>query len=47
MFRIAIVLIIYHPHKPTDSINLIGSQRRRNMLPVRYGQTYRIDLSFK
>jgi hypothetical protein len=25
MFRIVIVILIYHRHKPTDSINLLGS----------------------
>jgi hypothetical protein len=47
MSRIVIVILIYHPHKPIDSINLLGSQRRRNVFPVRYGQTYRFELSFK
>jgi hypothetical protein len=41
MSRIVIVIVIYHRHKPTDSINLLGS------FPVRYGQTYRVELSFK
>jgi hypothetical protein len=30
-----------------DNINLLGSERRRNVFPVRYGQTYRVELSFK
>jgi hypothetical protein len=47
MSRIVIILIIYHHHKPINSINLMGSQRGRNMFPVRYGQTYKVDLSFK
>jgi hypothetical protein len=47
MFRIVIVILIYHRHKPVDSINLLGSQRRRNVFPMGYGQTYRIELSFK
>jgi hypothetical protein len=34
-------------HKPMDSINSLGSYRRRNVFPVRYGQTYRVELSFK
>jgi hypothetical protein len=36
-----------HPHKPIDSINLLGSQQRRNVFPVRYAQMYRVQLSFK
>jgi hypothetical protein len=47
MSRIVIVKLIQHRHKPIDSINLLGSLRRRNMFPVRYEQTYRIELSFK
>jgi hypothetical protein len=47
MSRIAIVILIYHYHKPIDSINLLGSYRRRNVFHVRYGQTYRVELSFK
>jgi hypothetical protein len=47
MSRIVIVILIYHRDKPIDSINLLGSYRRRNVLPVRYGQTYRVELSFK
>jgi hypothetical protein len=31
-----IVTLIYHRHKPTDAINLLGSQWRRNVFPVRY-----------
>jgi hypothetical protein len=31
-----IVILIYHRHKPTDAINLLGSQWRRNVFPVRY-----------
>jgi hypothetical protein len=34
-------------HKPIDSINLLGSYRRRNVFPVTYRQTYRVELSFK
>jgi hypothetical protein len=41
MSRIVIVILIYHSHKPIDSINLLGSKWRRNVFPVRYGQTYR------
>jgi hypothetical protein len=47
MSRIVIVILLYHRHKPIDSINLLGSQRRRNVFPVRYRQTYRVELSFK
>jgi hypothetical protein len=47
MSRIVIVILIYRRHKPRDSINLLGSYRRRNVFPVRYGQTYRVDMSFK
>jgi hypothetical protein len=47
MSRIVMVILIYHRHKPTDSINLLGSLRRLNVFPVRYGQTYRVELSFK
>jgi hypothetical protein len=32
--------------KPIDSINLLLSWRRRNVFPVRYEQTYRVELSF-
>jgi hypothetical protein len=47
MFKIVIVILMYHHHKPIDSINLLGSQLRRNVFPVRYGQIYRLKLSFK
>jgi hypothetical protein len=47
MYRIVIVILIYHRHKPVDSINLLGSKRRRNEFSVRYRQTYRVELSFK
>jgi hypothetical protein len=33
--------------QPIDSINLLGSLRRRNVFPVWYGKTYRFELSFK
>jgi hypothetical protein len=46
MSRIVIVILIYYSHKPTDSINLLGSWRRRNVFHVRYGKTYRAELSF-
>jgi hypothetical protein len=42
MPRIVIVKLIYHRHKPIDSINLLGSQRRHVFL-VRYGQTYKLS----
>jgi hypothetical protein len=44
MSRIVTVILMYHRHKPIDSINLFGSQRRRNVFPVRYRQTYRAYL---
>jgi hypothetical protein len=47
MPRIVIVILMYHRHKPIDSINLLGSLRKRNVFLVRYRQTYRVDLSFK
>jgi hypothetical protein len=45
MSRIVIIILIYHRHKPIDSINLLGLYRRRNVFPVRYGQNYRVVLS--
>jgi hypothetical protein len=47
MSRIVIAILIYHRHKPIDNINLLGSYRRRHVFPVRSGQTYRVELSFK
>jgi hypothetical protein len=47
MSRIEILILIYHRHKPIDNINLLGSYRRGNVFHVRYGQTYRVELSFK
>jgi hypothetical protein len=47
MLRIATVILIYHRHKSIDCINQLGSQRRRNMFPVRCGRTYRVELSFE
>jgi hypothetical protein len=47
MSRIVIVILIYHCHKPVDNINLLSSYRILNVFPVRYGQTYRVELSFK
>jgi hypothetical protein len=47
MSRIVIVILIYHRHKPIDNINLLGSKRRRNVFPVKYGQVYSAELSFK
>jgi hypothetical protein len=45
--RIVIVILIYYRHKPIGSINLLGSYRRRKVFPVRYGQAYRVEMSFK
>jgi hypothetical protein len=36
MSKIVIVILIYHRHKPIDSINLLDSLRRRNVFPVRW-----------
>jgi hypothetical protein len=47
MSRIVIVILIYHRHKPIDIISLLGSKGRRNVFTVTYGQTYRVELSFK
>jgi hypothetical protein len=47
MSRIVIVILIYHHHEALDSINLLGSWRRRNVFPVKYGKTYRVEMSFK
>jgi hypothetical protein len=47
MSRIVIVILVCHRHEPIDNINLSGSLRRRNVFPVRYGQTYRVESSFK
>jgi hypothetical protein len=44
---IVIFMLIYHRHKPIDSIKLLGWYRRRNVFHVMYGQTYRVELSFK
>jgi hypothetical protein len=33
--------------QPIDSINLLGSWRRRDVFPVKYGHTYRAEMSFK
>jgi hypothetical protein len=44
MSRIVLVILIYYHQKPIDSINSLGSQRRRNVFPVRYGQTCRVEL---
>jgi hypothetical protein len=44
---IVIVILIYHRHKPVDSVNLLDSLRGRNVFPVRYGQTCRVELSFE
>jgi hypothetical protein len=47
MSIIVIVILIYHRLKPIDSIYLLGSWQRRNVFPVRYGQTYRLKFNFK
>jgi hypothetical protein len=47
MSKIVIVILISQRHKPIDSINLLGSYRRPDVFPVRYGQTYRAEFSFK
>jgi hypothetical protein len=49
MSRIVIVILIrvYKLHKPIDGMNMLGSYRRRNVFPVKYGQTYSVELSFK
>jgi hypothetical protein len=44
MSRIVIVIVIHHRHEPLDSINLMGSFP---VFPVRYGQTYRVELSLE
>jgi hypothetical protein len=36
MSRIVIVMLIYHRHKHTDRINLVGSYQIINVLPVRH-----------
>jgi hypothetical protein len=46
MPRVVIVVLMYHRHKPVDSINLLGSWRKRHVFPVRYGQTNGAELSF-
>jgi hypothetical protein len=47
MSRIVIAILLYHRHKPIDIINLLGLKRRRNVFPVKYGQTYRVEMGFK
>jgi hypothetical protein len=47
MSKIVIVILIYHRYKPTGSIDLLFSWQIRNVFPVRYGQTYRVELCFK
>jgi hypothetical protein len=47
MSRIVIVMLIYRRHKPIDSINLLDLCRRYNVFPVRYGQTYGVELQIK
>jgi hypothetical protein len=33
--------------QPIDRINLLGVQQKHNVFPVRYEQTYIVELSFK
>jgi hypothetical protein len=49
MYKVLVVILVlmYQPHKPIDSINLLGLQRRRNVSPVSYGEVYRVELSCK
>jgi hypothetical protein len=47
MSKIVIVILIYQLDKPIGSINLMGSYRRRDVFTLRYGQTCRVELSFK
>jgi hypothetical protein len=44
MSRIVRVALMYHQQEPIDSINQLGSQRRRNVFPVRYRKP--IDLIY-
>jgi hypothetical protein len=46
MLVLLLLLLLYHRHKPIDIINLF-SWRKRNVFPVRYGQTYRVEPSFQ
>jgi hypothetical protein len=36
MFRIVIVILIYHHHTPVDHIKLLGLQQSSNVFSVRY-----------
>jgi hypothetical protein len=47
MFRIVIVTLIYHRHRPIDSINLYGLWWKLNVFPERYWQTYRVEFYWK
>jgi hypothetical protein len=47
MSRIMKFILMYHSLKPMDSINLLGLVAETENFPVRYGQTYRVELSFK
>jgi hypothetical protein len=42
--RIVIIVLTYHRYKPIDGNNLLVSYQRYNVFPVRYGQTYRVEL---
>jgi hypothetical protein len=45
--KTVIAILIYHRHNSIDSINLLGLWRKHNVFPVRYGQTYRVELGLK
>jgi hypothetical protein len=45
--KIKININIHHRHEPVDSINLLDSQRRRNVFPLMYGLIYKFERSFK
>jgi hypothetical protein len=47
MSKTVVVILVNHRHKLINSINLLGSLRRRNVFPVRYRQTCRVELSCK
>jgi hypothetical protein len=47
MSRIVIVILIYHHHKPIDSVNLLGWYPRHNVFPVSYKEIYRVELGVK
>jgi hypothetical protein len=47
MSTIVVVILIYRCHKLTDSINLLGSYRRRNVFLARYAQSYKVEFQIK